>query len=78
MFLYQIEPQEMTDPVLGRYHTYGIGVYAVEAHHKEWLFTISDVFLDRIAARQFVRLCNRENLDPIHLNDVIRDTIGVP
>ena len=57
---------------VGSFTTYGIGVCENHQH----LEYISDVFLDQQKAEQFVVLCNRLQLDPLHLSDVVEDAVS--
>ena len=57
---------------VGSFTTYGIGV----CENNQRLEYISDVFLDQQKAKQFVVLCNRLQLDPLHLSDVIKDAVS--
>ena len=55
----------------GKTHfTYGIaGAHAEEGDREEY----HDISTDREAVSAFVEACNRLNLDPIHLKDVVED-----
>ena len=46
--------------------TYGITVLKIEE-------SIPNIFSDEIEAKNFISLCNREKLEPIHLHCVIED-----
>lgn len=52
--------------------------YGVEALNEkgEALDSVSDVFLNKDRAEQFVRICNRGELSLIHLKDAIEDAIS--
>lgn len=51
---------------------YGIEVWA----GAERVGCVKDVFLDRREAEKLVGLCNRLSLSPVHLADVIEDSIS--
>ena len=69
---YEMIQENLTDSDLGSYVAYGIAVMRGE----ERVRMVSDVFLDRAKAAEFVELCNRLELDPVHLDDVIADAIA--
>jgi len=64
----------------GYWETEGKGsvVYGVEVTEREQgiVMTVENVFCDRKTAQDFVTLCNRGGLDPIHLSEVLEDVIG--
>ena len=49
----------------------------VEQNRTTEILAIHDVFLNAADALSFVRRCNRLELSPISLWDVIQDTVGV-
>lgn len=51
------------------YTCYGIKVY----ENSQVLKSMSDVFPDETIAKDFADMCNRSQLNPIHLEDVIED-----
>lgn len=40
------------------------------------LISISDVFLEKERAKKLVELCNKNNLELIHLKEVVEDAVG--
>ena len=50
-----------------QYDTYGITALV----DGKPLTTISDISIDPAAVKRLIDLCNREKLDPIHLDEVI-------
>lgn len=52
-----------------QYDTYGITVLV----DGEPLSTIGDLSVDPAAVKRLIDLCNREELDPIHLDEVIEN-----
>lgn len=62
---------------LGQYTAFGICAYRIGRSETEALVRVSDVFLSAHDAECFADRCNRLSLDPIHLLDVIADTLGV-
>ena len=51
--------------------TYGIGAYAED--EKTCIAKLHDITSDKNALAELVELCNRLQLSPIHLHDVIED-----
>lgn len=60
---------------VGSFTAYGIGVCENNPCKRETLEYIPDVFLDKQKAERFVVMCNRLQLDPLHLLDVVEDAI---
>ncbi len=56
---------------LGIYRSYGIFVFL----HRRLILHIPDVFCERDKADEFVRLCNAEQPELIHLEELIEDTL---
>ncbi len=78
MILYQPVEETLCHEDLGRYTAFGICVYRIEQEESNLLMKVSDVFPSAQEAENFAGLCNRLALDPLHLEDVIADTLGVP
>ena len=51
------------------------GVQCLDSTGKE-VVTVENVFCDSKSAQSFVMRCNAGGLDPIHLREVMEDTIG--
>lgn len=62
---------------LGQYTSFGICAYRIGPSETVALVRVSDVFLSAHDAECFADRCNRLALDPIHLMDIIADTLGV-
>ena len=75
MYEYCVEKEILYNAQLGRYTSYGISVFLVEEKFREKLDYFSDVFLDEKKASDFVLLCNELELEPVHLAEVIEDTL---
>ncbi len=71
MFTYQTQEEKIYHPLTGSYTAYGILVVC----QSKLIEYVSNVFLNRAEAEDFVGLCNELELDVIHLHDVIEDTI---
>lgn len=64
--------QETVTNELGTYVTYGISVRTVE----EEIAFVSDVSTDRDELQAFAERCTQQQLDPLHLPDVIEDFLA--
>ncbi len=68
-FLYITHKEIKTSEDGNKYVCYGINVY----ENNKLIKSLSDVFLDRVTAENFVEMCNTCQLHPIHLSDIIED-----
>ncbi len=52
-------------------------VYGVDAldRFENVLESVADIFFDKLKAEEFIKLCNEEKLELIHLEDVIEDAL---
>ena len=73
MVQYQIFQERLLSDEIGTYTAFGI---RAERADRTEVCRISDVFLPEQQAAVFVELLNRHQLSPIHLRDVIEDTLG--
>lgn len=69
MMLYKLRIDTIKDESRCERRVYGIDVY-------ERIRSIPDIFTDEEQALVFVDLCNAQQLSPIHIDDVIQDTLG--
>lgn len=53
-------------------------VYGIEAvdYRGKVLLSFSDIFFDKQKAKHFVNLCNKNDLELIHLADVVEDVLA--
>lgn len=65
--------EDITFDEEGKKHT-SYGIEALDNCGNQ-LKSVSDIFLDRKKAEDFINLCNTEKLDIIHLMDTIEDAI---
>lgn len=70
---YRMVEEALTDPELGSYTTYGIRAEGPLEDDSD--VQISDVSLSKQVVEELVERCNRLELDPIHLRDVVEDTV---
>lgn len=75
MVAYQVVKEAMRNHEIGAYTAFGICAYHVERTRKEKIAQYSDVFLNTEAAERFVAVCNKLQLDVVHLPEVIEDAI---
>lgn len=73
MFLYQKFKESLNSPHIGEYITFGIVVFFTLHNQKTELLRISDVSVDEEKVNIISELCTKEQLDPIHIYDVIED-----
>lgn len=73
MYLYQTYEEKLNNPDIGSYISFGIIVLSENNTHKEELFRVSDVSADKSFVENLASLCTKEQLDPIHIYDVIED-----
>lgn len=72
MFNYYLFGEKVVNPYVGEYETFGIAVLDENGNE---LLKVSDVSAKEDDARMVVDLCNKEQLEPIHLQDVIEDVL---
>lgn len=76
MITFQIKEEKLYHPEIGYYTAYGISALRVFEDREELIEHVSDVFLEKEEAENFVRLCNESPPDMIHFLDVIEDAIS--
>ena len=76
MITYETLEETLSKPELGTYTAFAIRAYEEKDGKQITLSHISDVFLNKAEAEHFVELCNRLQLDIIHLPDVIEDALA--
>lgn len=69
MIFYKIRQDQLKDEDIGRYISYGIDVVENEAV----LRSVKDITTDEARLSGLVDLCNKLQLSPVHLDDVIED-----
>lgn len=78
MYRYSIIKEKLHTPDLGDYVSYGICAYLISENKNIEIAHISDVFLEKDDAVNFINLCNQLKLDPVHLNDAIENALMSP
>ncbi len=75
MFYYEIFDERLNKPDIGEYTAYGVLIYRTAAKEKALIAKISDVTTDLERAEKLILLCNNEQVEPIHFNDVMEDVL---
>ena len=75
MYLYQTYEEKLSHPDIGSYISFGIIVLIENNKQKDELFRISDVSVNKALVEKLSILCTKEQLDPVHIYDVIEDNI---
>ena len=73
MITYELVEENHNDNVLGYYTSFGIK--AIETLSDLPLVYVEDVFTDIETAQEYISLFNEEQLDLIHLEDMIEDIL---
>lgn len=73
MFRYLSVSEELFSPELGAYHSFGIAVQRKTAAGWQTIETISDIAADAALVEDLAARCTAEQLEPVHLPDVIED-----
>lgn len=76
MIMFQAVEENLYQTEIGAYTAFGISALQVNKDSKELIAHVSDVFLEKEKAEDFVRLCNESELDMIHFYDVIEDSLS--
>lgn len=71
-YLYKVKSEMIRTEEGGEYLSYGISVSLGDTE----IITVSDVTTDSSALEGLAELCNEEELDVIHLEDVIQDFLA--
>lgn len=71
--VYKLTENKITDEHGTTHKTFGINV--CESETGTVLRSIEDIFTDRRTAEDLVSLCNRLELSPCHIDDVIEDIL---
>lgn len=71
MYKYRIVREKAYHPDIGAYHTYGIAV----RENGTILQTQHDVSVERAVAKSIAVVCAEEQVEPVHMEDVIADLL---
>ncbi len=75
MVRYYYVEEKLHNSSIGNYTAYAISAYKEENNIKIRIAYISDVFLNKSDAKQFTHICNTMNVDPVHLPDLIEESL---
>ena len=73
---YHIIAERCVHPDIGVYRSYGIHAFEIMGKHIRPVAQIHDITTIQAEAETLVQLCNRHQLSPTHLNDVVNDFIA--
>lgn len=76
MYQYLPIPEQLYSPDLGPYHSFGIVAIKVCDGEQQQKAFASDVSTDRDFVEELAERCTAAQLDPIHLKDIVLDSIG--
>lgn len=74
-YLYRIRNDVIFDENDEKITVYGIDVLETTHNEEKTIKSVPDVFCSKSKAVTFIKLCNRLNLSPIHIMDVIDDIL---
>lgn len=78
-YIYLMTKERKTTPEIPyAYATYGICVMEAKGKHRRIVKHVADVSTDKAAVIRLTALCNRYQLFPVHLKDVIEDMLTTP
>ena len=75
MFRYIPVSEELSSPILGQYHSFGIAAQKEVAGHWQTCCQVSDISTDPIFVVNLAARCTAGQLEPVHLLDVIEDAL---
>ena len=75
LYKYQMFAERLNNPDIGNYTAFGIAVYSSVDNNPKKLMNISDISTEKKLVEDLCELCNREQLEPVHVFDVIEDSI---
>ena len=69
---YTLRTDIVTDEDTNKHTVYGVDALD---RYENVLESVADIFFDKQKAEEFIKLCNEEKLELIHLQDVIEDIL---
>ena len=73
MFLYIPLEQTHYSPDIGEYHAWGISAF----EGSQLLISVLDISTDKSFVTNIANQCTSEQLSPLHLRDVIENSLGI-
>ena len=75
MFRYISVSEELSSPILGQYHSFGIAAQQEVAGQWQVVCKVSDVSTDPVFVENLAARCTAGQLEPVHLLDIIEDAL---
>lgn len=75
MYLYRPIKESLRSPYIGRYTPYGIEIVQLTDNDTQKVQLVSDVSLDLAVVSHISYLCNKGQLEPIHIGDILEDLL---
>lgn len=75
MYRYLLNEGSFYLPDVGAYQSYGLNVVAEEAGAETLLSVIQDISVDRAFVEALAQTFEQQQLEPIHLPDVLEDVL---
>lgn len=75
MYNYNIFVEVLKNEDSGAYTSYGIVVCSMENNQRKEVLRVSDVSTKKERIENLIDLCNKEQLEPVHIYDVIEDCL---
>ena len=75
MFRYIAVSEELSSPILGKYHSFGIAAQQEVAGHWQQVCLVPDVSTDPIFVENLAARCTVGQLEPVHLWDGLEDAL---
>lgn len=76
MFVYDCVMEQLHDPCIGTYTSFGIAAYSASQGRRRRVSFISDVSVDQNKVAQLAELCTAGQLEPCQLMDVVEDALA--
>ena len=73
---YHIIAERYQHPDLGLYRSYGIHAFEIVDKHVYPVAVVHDITTVRTQAETLAQFCNKHQLSPVHLHDVVNDFIA--
>lgn len=73
---YHVISERYSHPDLGVYRSYGIHAFETTGMHIRPVACVHDITTIQAQAEHLAELCNRYQLSPVHLDDIIADYLA--
>lgn len=75
MYRYYLNEGSFCLPDVGSYQSYGLKVVAKRENAEALLMVVPDISVDRAFVASLAETFEREQLEPVHLSDVLEDVL---